>query len=347
MVSVMQAFEAIEPLNAVLPKSASDYYNLVRADLSRIDSNIHVIENALLTVDYTLPYMYKFSISLEDGSYYDDMPQMCELEPCENVKVINETVGFIEDKFTVFNVCHFLFDKLARTVELKDCGVDSFLLFREHQYFNDVFSILDICQTKLGEHNNGVVTYKIKKLCVSTSSFRFRHPGFNFRPEVMDMLNSLKSKVLKQGGTESSSKRIYVDRNTVGARNVVNKDEFYSVLNNYGFDCIAFENYTLFEQANIVNGADVMLGVHGAGLSNAMFFENTSFKLLEILPPLCAHSDYWKLSNAFGIGYDAFIAKDLERETPDYPTWVHDGTLNRRDIIVDERSFSAFLELHV
>jgi len=281
MVSVVQGYDAIEPLNAVLPVSASEYYNLVRADLSRIDSNIHIIENALLTVDYTLPYMYKFSIALEDGTYYSDLPQKYELEPCDDVSVIDETVGFIEDKFTVFNICHFLFDKLTRTAEFNSCAVDSFLLFRENQYFNDVFSLLDLKQTRLGERKSEVVTYKIKKLCVSTSSFRFRHPGFNFRPEVMSLLHEFKSKCLSKQQHKSSYKRIYVDRNTVGARNVVNKDEFYSVLEKYGFNCIAFEDYTLFEQASIVNGADVMLGIHGAGLSNAMFFDKPSFKCFQ------------------------------------------------------------------
>lgn len=346
MVSVVQAFEAIEPLDAILPKSASNYYNLVRADLSRINSTIHTIDNALLTVDYTLPYMFKFSIALEDGTYYRDLPQMYELEPRDDITVIDDTVGFIEDKFTVFNVCHFLFDKLARTVELEECGADSFLLFLENQYFNDVFSILNLKQTQLGSRTSDVVTYRIKKLCVSTSSFRFRHPGFNFRPEIMDMLNVLKTRCLQREETKSTFKRIYVDRNTVGARNVVNKDEFYPILKSYGFDCIAFEDYTLFEQASIVNNAEIMLGVHGAGLSNAMFFDRPSFNLLEILPPLCAHADYWKLSNAFGFEYDAYIAKDLERETPDYPTWVHDGTLNRRDILIEENSFCKFLDLH-
>jgi len=52
------------------------------------------------------------------------------------------------------------------------------------------------------------------------------------------------------------------------------------------------------------------------------------------------------LSNAFGNEYDAFIAKDLEQETPDYSTWVHDGTLNRRDVLIDKKSFSNFLDLH-
>ena len=346
MVSVAKVFETIEPLSVVLPKSASEFYNLVRADLTRIESDVHIIENALLTVDYSCSYQYKFSIALENGSYYEQLPQLYEIEPCENVYDIDETVGFIEDKFTVFNVCHFIFDKLSRTVELKNCSIDSFLLFRKHPYFDDVFSTLGLTQTKLGEHNNGVVTYKIKKLCVSSSSFRFRHPGFNFRPEVMEMLQSFKKKCLDKISSVSGYKRIYVDRNTVGARNIENKDVFYAVLSKFGFDCIAFEDYSLFEQANIVNGADIMLGIHGAGLTNAMFFDKPSFKLLEILPPLCAHADYWKMSNAFGIDYDAFIAKDLHRETPDYSTWVHDRSLNRRDILIDEGSFTEFLELH-
>ena len=89
-----------------------------------------------------------------------------------------------------------------------------------------------------------------------------------------------------------------------------------------------------------------MLGVHGAGLTNAVFFRDKSFKLLEILPPLCATADYWKLAHAHGFQYDAFISRDKEIETPDYTTWKHDSTFNRRDIIIDEEEFRSFLRKH-
>lgn len=347
MVAVAKCFDSIEPLSTALPKSATDYYAIVTADLERIESDVHVIENALVTVDFSLPYQYTYSIALEDGTYYENLQQFNRIDPCEEMVELNETVGFIEDRFTIFNVCHFLFDKLGRTKELAAHSIDSYFLFREHPYFDDVFATLGLKQTRLPEHNNGIVTYKIKKLCISSSSFKFRHPAFNFRPEVMELLNEFKQKCLAHDTPKMDFKRVFVDRNTIGARNVVNKDEFYSVLEEFEFECVPFENYTLFEQAKIVNGASLMLGIHGAGLSNAMFFGDPNFKLLEIFPPLCASSDYWKLSNAFGIDYDAFIADDLERERPDYSNWPHDPSLNRRDIHVNIDTFRQFLRTNI
>ena len=64
------------------------------------------------------------------------------------------------------------------------------------------------------------------------------------------------------------------------------------------------------------------MGVHGAGLSNAWFCRSGQARLLEILPPLCATSDYWKLAMAKGLRYDAFVADDPELERPDYATWA-------------------------
>jgi len=255
MAAIAKTFSAMEPMHCRLPESAADYYAIAKADLNRIESSVHTIDNALLTVDYSNPHQYKFSIALNDGTHYDQLPQQYQLEPVEPIAYVDETVGFIEDRFTVFNVCHFLFDKLARTVELSENTIDSYLLFKQHTYFDEVFSMLGFKQTKLERPDTGLITYKIKKLCVSTSSYRFRHPGFNFRPEVLSFLNDFKQKCLAIEIRQPKYKRIYVDRDTVGARNIANKELFYSLLAEFDFTPVCFEKYSLVEQARIVHNS--------------------------------------------------------------------------------------------
>lgn len=337
----------MEPLTGTFPASAPDYYAIVKASLDRISSDIYCIKDALLTIDYSLPYQSTFSIAKSDGSWFTEIKQFHEIEPQAEHVYIDESVGFLEDRFTKFNICHFLFDKLGRTVEFRDLPIDSYFLFQNHNYFSDVFSMLGLKQTPLAEHSEKIVTYRIKELYLSSSTFKFRHPAFNFRPEVMDMLNQLKKHCLTEEPINLATSRIYVDRKTVSARDIINKDVLDPILTEYGFTAVSFEDYSLKQQASVVNNANVMLGVHGAGLTNALFFKDKNFKLLEIFPPLCASGDYWKLAQAFDFGYDAYIALDKEHDKPDYSTWEHDPRLNRRDILIHEKEFRAFLEYNL
>jgi len=347
MSSLATQIPSMAPLTGKLPISAPDYYAITTADLNRIPSDIYCIKDALITVDYSLPYQFTFSIAESDGSWFTKVDQFHEIKPHENPVYIDENVGFLEDRFSKFNICHFLFDKLGRTVEFDNLPVDSYFMFTGHDYFSEVFSMMGLRQTPLIERTENIVTYRVKALYLSSSTFKFRHPAFNFRPEVVQMLCQLKKLCLDTKPVELPTPRIYVDRKSVSARDIVNKDVLEPILNDFDFTSISFEDYSLKEQASIVHGADVMLGVHGAGLANALFFNNDSFQLLEIFPPLCASSDYWKLASAFEFQYDAYIALDTELSRPDYANWNHDPTLNRRDILIEEDEFRLFLDRNI
>ena len=336
-----------EYLCARPPSSASEYYAFANAYLGRKKTKIHRLTNALITIDYRTRSKYKFTISDADGRWITGERPSDYVSPADNITYIDERVAFIEDRFTRFNICHFLFDKMGRTVEFSDYAVDSYFLFSEHEYYEKVLSLLGLKQTVLIENDENIVTYRIKELLVSSSTFEVNHPGKNFRPDVIEMLEELRHLVLSDSIPSKHNKRIFVNRRSGSVRDVINKDTFNEILSEFGFSLVNFEDHSFAEQAKIVQSADIMLGVHGAGLTNALFFRDSSFKLLEILPPLCATAVYWKLAQALGFQYDAFISRDTEIETPDYTDWKHDGKLNRRDIIVDENEFRVFLKKHL
>lgn len=344
---IVASISAQEPLLAEPPKSAVEYYAIANARLDRIESDIHCIDDALLTIDYSLNYQTKFSIANADGNWLKEVNHWEEIKTANVINQVQECVAFIEDKFSVFNICHFLFDKLGRTTEFTDLPVDSYFLFFDHPYYRDVFNKLGYVQTELAESTTRIVTYRINRLYISTSSRRFRHPGFNFPPAVIQLLEKLRDACVSDESGLGKGERIYIDRKNSSGRDLSNRDTMNAVLGKFDFVPVSFENYSLLDQARIIQDADIVLGVHGAGLSNALFHRNGHFKLLEILPPLCASCDYWKLASAFGFGYDAYIAHDLEFARPEYETWKHDPRLNRRDIHVDEDELTAFIKLYV
>jgi capsular polysaccharide biosynthesis protein len=52
---------------------------------------------------------------------------------------------------------------------------------------------------------------------------------------------------------------------------VINEDELLPVLEKFGFKVYYFESMTFREQVTLVSGAEIILGMHGAGMTNMIF----------------------------------------------------------------------------
>ncbi|AEM42000.1 hypothetical protein KVU_2161 [Ketogulonicigenium vulgare WSH-001] len=76
-------------------------------------------------------------------------------------------------------------------------------------------------------------------------------------------------------------KRIYVGRKSGKSRNIVGEDELIARLETLGFKTLYFEDYTPLEQAQIMQGVDIMISGHGAGFTN-MLYAKKGATLIEI-----------------------------------------------------------------
>ncbi|MFN3188821.1 MAG: glycosyltransferase family 61 protein [Candidatus Paceibacteria bacterium] len=62
--------------------------------------------------------------------------------------------------------------------------------------------------------------------------------------------------------------RIFISRKKAKSRKIVNEDELFSRIKGYGFISVCMEEYSLREQIEMVNGADFVIGPHGAGMAH-------------------------------------------------------------------------------
>ncbi len=69
------------------------------------------------------------------------------------------------------------------------------------------------------------------------------------------------------------SRRLFIMREAKSSdgRQIDNQDELTAYLQRYGFECLQPEKYSVAEQAQIFSEASVVVGAHGAALSNIMF----------------------------------------------------------------------------
>lgn len=72
------------------------------------------------------------------------------------------------------------------------------------------------------------------------------------------------------------SGRLYVSRQGADSRRLVNLDAIAPVLDEYGFKRFRPEDHSVAEQVRTFADADVVLGIHGAGLTNLLFAEDAT-----------------------------------------------------------------------
>ena len=89
---------------------------------------------------------------------------------------------------------------------------------------------------------------------------------------------------------------------------MINEDELVAVLTKFGFKSIAPESMSVAEQISLFATAEVVIGAHGAALTNTVFC-SPGTKVIEIFAPDYVNHCYRKLSSQVGLEYWEFIGE--------------------------------------
>jgi len=113
----------------------------------------------------------------------------------------------------------------------------------------------------------------------------------------VDALKYIRNTLRKGNGC---SRRVYISRSTT--RKIINEDEVYGVLKKSGFEFVRCEKLSFDEQVNIFSDAEVIIGPHGAGMTNALFAKDGA-KVLEIRNKTYHGTCYFFICNNLGFDY--------------------------------------------
>jgi capsular polysaccharide biosynthesis protein len=151
-------------------------------------------------------------------------------------------------------------------------------------------------------------------------------PG-EYRP---DALAEVARRVGDLAGEPEGERRIYLSRASASRRRASNERDVRGVLHGYGFSSVEIDPADPAQQVRVCRGAELIVGVHGAALSNLIFMPPGG-RLIELRRPETPgpffFDHYRWLARATGIGYRAL---ECEVANP-----VGGAEINNADLVVD------------
>lgn len=152
-------------------------------------------------------------------------------------------------------------------------------------------------------------------------------------------LGRVKSYFMERLGRSRRKRRLYISRRSAGHRKLTNEHEIIDLLAKRGFEALELETLTFAEQLEAFSCAEVVVAIHGAGLSNALFMEPGThvIELIQRPDPESTYGSrrrthllnpcYAALCDALGIHHSAVLGLPDLTSTP-LPVLRKYGTLH-------------------
>lgn len=283
--------------------------------------NVRVVNEKGTMISYDNKVYTEFSFENEDFTETSDVFKSYISKP----KIKKECLATICSN-AHSNTFHWTFDVLPRLKLLEDIieDIDHLIVPEKlNQFQLDSLKHLQISPTKLLQIKNGdhficenlfVTSFPRKKGYVPRWACEFLRKSFI--PKDIGLPHRL----------------IYITRKDAFFRRITNEEEIEDYLISLGFEIIQMSNFSFMEQVKIFAESKVVVGPHGAGLTNIVFCQNA--KILEIFSPSYAPTMYWMISNNVGNDYYYILGEDLPGNT--HPEW--------KDFKVDINQFKQILE---
>lgn len=165
---------------------------------------------------------------------------------------------------------HFLFEDLPSLIRIAESHPETFVFIREnsHKYIYDVIDALGL------KHGIAPPYLKVSKLV-----FESRGPALI--PQKTDLQTLVKWGSSRQPSMTPSPELIYISRRDA-KRMPSNEFEVERLVERRGFEIVTLSSMTLDQQIALFRSSALVVGTHGAGLSNLAWINAAHMGLIEI-----------------------------------------------------------------
>ncbi len=161
----------------------------------------------------------------------------------------------------------------------------------------------------------------VKRLIVpSVRRYQEKPPHDYISPASIKWLQQrILSHIIDSHDQNMYAKRIFISRRQASFRKILNEDEVIESLSLMGFTAYILESMSFSEQVKLFFGAEIVVGPHGAGLTNVIFSRQAA--VLELFgSPDYIRPEYFQIASSLGLRYGFMICefenKDLKVNIP-------------------------------
>jgi hypothetical protein len=116
------------------------------------------------------------------------------------------------------------------------------------------------------------------------------------------------------GAKPRASHAVFVTRSARRPRPVVNIAEIHEVCEDFGLEVIDFDDVSFTEAQAIMRRSDTIVGLHGAGLTNAMFRRGLPTRMGEVIMEDHVAPEYFMLARHWGFAYRGMLGQRVESD---------------------------------
>ncbi|MDF9799693.1 capsular polysaccharide biosynthesis protein [Catalinimonas alkaloidigena] len=223
--------------------------------------------------------------------------------------------GFIDGRVMVlscgphYNYFHFTFDVISRLSMFRQAGqtADYYYIVQEKPFQRDLAKIFDIPASKIIPLKKD--THLVAKELIVSSLPGNHHQNTLVNLKDIDTYQFIRKLVCDKINKDKlkHADLIYIQRK--GRRTVENEEGLLEKLQEFGnWKVVQLEEYRVLEQAEIFYHAKVIIGLHGAGLTNIVYCKSNT-TLIEIFNPAYVEPLYCHMANLLELKYFPLIAE--------------------------------------
>lgn len=158
-------------------------------------------------------------------------------------------------------------------------------------------------------------------------------PTGNYRKDFVSKLSyRMRNHWISKRINKHNKKRIYISRKNSKKRKIINEDEIIPILKNNNFIILDFDTLNFKEQLDYILDCEVLVSMHGAGLTHMLWMKDKS-KVLEIRTRNnCNDNCYFSLASDLGHDYFYVTADKVDKKQSFHNS---DVEINTKDFLLE------------
>ncbi|WP_303311156.1 DUF563 domain-containing protein [Hymenobacter sp. BT730] len=207
-----------------------------------------------------------------------------------------KVVAVAHDQWSTQNYFHWVIESLPRLLLLRELAPNCILIVPSPTPEFILSTAQALGFTQLLPLSTGEVV-KVPQLLVPRAlpSNLSDFPTYQEEQYVQQMRVAMLNAFCPPLQIKQRKRRVYASRANASLRVVANEAELLKVLSEYGFETVLFEEMTFQEQVSMMHDTDILLGVHGANLTNLVFMLPGT-TIIEIAAPELLNNVYYRLA---------------------------------------------------